>query len=59
MAIDPSHCRLLHGYTLAFRLVFATRELDARNWCCGFGGLKPMRQWLHDMFDHHHAGGRR
>ena len=47
-----SHCRLLHGYALAFKFVFATRELDARNWCYDFGGLKPVRQWLHDTFDH-------
>jgi 6-pyruvoyltetrahydropterin/6-carboxytetrahydropterin synthase len=47
-----SHCRQLHGYALAFRFVFATHELDVHNWCYDFGGLKPMRQWLHDMFDH-------
>ncbi|GAA0587935.1 hypothetical protein GCM10009416_28120 [Craurococcus roseus] len=47
-----SHCRLVHGYALAFRFVFATGELDARNWCFDFGGLKPIRSWLHDMFDH-------
>jgi len=34
-----SHCKLLHGYALAFKFVFATRELDARNWCYDFGGL--------------------
>ncbi|RYB07599.1 6-pyruvoyl trahydropterin synthase family protein [Lichenibacterium ramalinae] len=47
-----SHCRLLHGYALAFRFTFATRELDERNWCFDFGGLKPVRRWLHEMFDH-------
>jgi 6-pyruvoyltetrahydropterin/6-carboxytetrahydropterin synthase len=47
-----SHCKLLHGYALAFKFVFATRALDARNWCYDFGGLKPVRQWLHDTFDH-------
>ena len=47
-----SHCRLLHGYALAFRFVFATRHLDECNWCFDFGGLKPVRAWLHDMFDH-------
>jgi 6-pyruvoyltetrahydropterin/6-carboxytetrahydropterin synthase len=47
-----SHCRLVHGYALAFRFVFATDELDERNWCFDFGGLKPIRSWLHDMFDH-------
>ena len=47
-----SHCRLLHGYALAFKFVFATRDLDERHWCYDFGGLKPVRQWLHEMFDH-------
>jgi len=47
-----SHCRLLHGYALAFRFVFATRDLDERHWCLDFGGLKPVRHWLHEMFDH-------
>ncbi len=31
-AVD-SHCRLIHGYALAFKFVFATRHLDDRNWC--------------------------
>jgi 6-pyruvoyltetrahydropterin/6-carboxytetrahydropterin synthase len=47
-----SHCRLVHGYALAFRFVFATERLDERNWCFDFGGLKPIRAWLHEMFDH-------
>ena len=49
---SSSHCRLLHGYALAFKFVFATHELDERNWCFDFGGLKPVRAWLHEMFDH-------
>lgn len=47
-----SHCRLVHGYALAFTFVFATDRLDERHWCFDFGGLKPVRQWLHDTFDH-------
>ena len=47
-----SHCRLVHGYALAFKLVFVTDELDERNWCFDFGGLKPIKAWLHEMFDH-------
>ena len=35
-----SHCKLLHGYALAFKFVFATRALDARNCCYDFGGLR-------------------
>lgn len=47
-----SHCKFLHGYALAFQLVFATDHLDHRNWCFDFGGLKEVRAWLHEMFDH-------
>ncbi len=47
-----SHCSLLHGYALAFRFVFVARALDERGWCLDFGGLKPVRAWLHEMFDH-------
>jgi len=47
-----SHCRYLHGYALAFRFTFVTDTLDERGWCIDFGGLKPLRAWLHEMFDH-------
>lgn len=47
-----SHCSLLHGYALAFSFIFATDRLDERNWCFDFGGLKEVRSWLHEMFDH-------
>lgn len=47
-----SHCRLLHGYALAFHFIFVSETLDERNWCFDFGGLKPVRAWLHHMFDH-------
>jgi 6-pyruvoyltetrahydropterin/6-carboxytetrahydropterin synthase len=47
-----SHCRLLHGYALAFRFVFTAADLDENNWCMDFGGLKPVKAWLHDTFDH-------
>ena len=47
-----AHCRFLHGYALAFRFTFAARTLDDRGWCIDFGGLKPLRAWLHHMFDH-------
>ena len=47
-----SHCRLIHGYALAFKFVIATHDLDERNWCFDFGGMKPIKAWLHEMFDH-------
>jgi 6-pyruvoyltetrahydropterin/6-carboxytetrahydropterin synthase len=49
---DHSHCRFLHGYSLAFKFTFSASELDHRNWVQDFGGLKPLKQWLEDTFDH-------
>ena len=49
---EHSHCHLLHGYALSFKFVFACHTLDENRWCLDFGGLKPVRAWLHEMFDH-------
>ena len=47
-----SHCNLIHGYSLQFEFTFAGNELDERNWIVDFGGLKPLKEWLKEMFDH-------
>jgi 6-pyruvoyltetrahydropterin/6-carboxytetrahydropterin synthase len=47
-----SHCRFLHGYALAFTFEFEARELDKNSWVIDFGGLKPLKQFLCNMFDH-------
>ena len=47
-----SHCSKLHGYALAVTLVFETGKLDHRNWVQDFGGLKEIKQYLQDTFDH-------
>jgi 6-pyruvoyltetrahydropterin/6-carboxytetrahydropterin synthase len=47
-----SHCSLLHGYAISFKLVFECRDLDSNNWAMDFGGLKPIKGWLHANFDH-------
>jgi 6-pyruvoyltetrahydropterin/6-carboxytetrahydropterin synthase len=47
-----SHCRFLHGYPLSFKLEFGANELDENNWVIDFGGLKSVKAWLVDMFDH-------
>ena len=47
-----SHCRFLHGYSLQFKFTFACEELDHKNWVVDFGGLKPLKKWLEDNFDH-------
>ena len=47
-----SHCRFLHGYSLAFKFTFMASKLDDKNWVVDFGGLKPLKAWLEDTFDH-------
>lgn len=47
-----SHCNQLHGYALAVKFVFVAVALDERNWVVDFGGLKSLKQWLQDTFDH-------
>ena len=49
---DHSHCHLLHGYSLQFKFTFGCKELDNKNWAVDFGGLKPLKAWLEDNFDH-------
>lgn len=47
-----SHCNLIHGYALQFEFEFGCDELDERNWAVDFGGLKELKTWLKEMFDH-------
>jgi 6-pyruvoyltetrahydropterin/6-carboxytetrahydropterin synthase len=47
-----SHCRFLHGYALSVHLKFEADDLDDRNWVVDFGGLKDLKTWLQDTFDH-------
>lgn len=47
-----SHCSKLHGYSLGVRLVFECQTLDDRGWVQDFGGLKLVKKWLQETFDH-------
>lgn len=47
-----SHCNLLHGYAISVKLTFEAAILDERNWVVDFGGLKEVKDWLCQMFDH-------
>ena len=47
-----SHCKYLHGYQLKAKLWFGCNELDNKNWCVDFGGLKELKQHLQELFDH-------
>ena len=47
-----SHCKFWHGYQLKAKFVFGCKELDEKNWCVDFGGLKELKRVLNDQFDH-------
>jgi 6-pyruvoyltetrahydropterin/6-carboxytetrahydropterin synthase len=47
-----SHCRYVHGYSREFYFEFEARELTKEGWVVDFGGLKEIKNWLNDVFDH-------
>lgn len=47
-----SHCQFLHGYQLKAKLWFGCNDLDDKNWCVDFGGLKELKNALKKSFDH-------
>tara|TARA_R110000751_G_scaffold221781_1_gene324124 strand:+ start:437 stop:886 length:450 start_codon:yes stop_codon:yes gene_type:complete len=53
-----SHCQLLHGYALKFKVWFTSESLDDMNWIVDFGGFKDapngngLKSWMNEMFDH-------
>ncbi len=55
-----SHCQLLHGYALEFKVWFASKDeleedqLDEMNWIVDYGifSRNDLRNWLNHMFDH-------
>lgn len=47
-----SHCKFLHGYALEVSFEFESDELDITNWVVDFGGLKWLKKYLEDTFDH-------
>lgn len=47
-----SHCAKLHGYALAVTLTFGCSFPDENGWVVDFGGLKEIKKYLTDTFDH-------
>jgi 6-pyruvoyltetrahydropterin/6-carboxytetrahydropterin synthase len=60
-----SHCQLMHGYALKFKVWFASNSpmdsndgLDDMNWIVDYGGFKDkpvgngLKSWMNDNFDH-------
>ncbi len=49
---SDSHCSEIHGYALSFHFEFEADTLDARNWVTDFGGLRPLKDFIEEHFDH-------
>lgn len=55
-----SHCQLLHGYALEFKVWFSSIEsveenqLDEMNWIVDYGifSRNGLKDWMNEMFDH-------
>ena len=47
-----SRCQYIHGYQLKAKFWFTCKSLDDKNWSADFGGLKPLKKTLQDVFDH-------
>jgi 6-pyruvoyltetrahydropterin/6-carboxytetrahydropterin synthase len=63
-----SHCQLLHGYALEFKVWFESieedidKQLDEMNWIMDYGGFKSidatptpgngLKDWMDSMWDH-------
>ncbi len=50
--LADSHCRFIHGYSREFYFEFQSSELTKEGWVVDFGGLKSVKTWLDNMFDH-------
>ena len=47
-----SHCNTIHGYSFSMKFYFGANSLDARAWVADYGGLKDLKKFLEDKFDH-------
>lgn len=47
------HCAWVHGYSRSFLVWFESSEREENTgFVMDFGGLKPIKDWLSDKFDH-------
>lgn len=46
------HCRFVHGHNWSFHFTFKATELDECGFVVDFGGLKWLKEWLEEKFDH-------
>lgn len=47
-----SFCNRIHGYSFSMKFYFGSNELDIRNWCMDYGGLRDLKSFLEEHFDH-------
>jgi 6-pyruvoyltetrahydropterin/6-carboxytetrahydropterin synthase len=47
-----SHCNIIHGYSFSMKFYFGANDLDVRNWVADYGGLRDLKGFLQDQFDH-------
>jgi len=47
-----SHCNIIHGYSFSMKFYFGANNLDVRNWVADYGGLRDLKGFLQDQFDH-------
>lgn len=46
------HCAWVHGYSREFIVWFEASQRDENGFVMDYGGLKAVRDWLRDQFDH-------
>lgn len=46
------HCSQIHGHNWAFEFEFKATSLDECGFVVDFGGLKWLRAWIEERFDH-------
>lgn len=49
---DSSRCAWAHGYGRHVEFTFGAEELDDRGWVVDFGGLRFVKKFLEDNWDH-------
>jgi 6-pyruvoyltetrahydropterin/6-carboxytetrahydropterin synthase len=49
---DNGHCAWIHGYGRTVQFTFGCNELDDKTWVVDFGGLKQVKQWIEEQWDH-------
>lgn len=50
--LHNGHCRWVHGYSRSFHFLFESYQLDSTGFVMDFSGLKVIKEWLDEHFDH-------